>query len=433
MPTDGPRRDPSQREEPVFEPLLGNQAAHVLLNDRRELNGGLVARSIFWMASLLLLHTYFFYPVILLLLERVRRQAESLRSNPSTWNPLAAEKELPRVTLVVAAYNEAGCIGEKLRNSLLIDYPADRFQILIGSDGSTDGTDDIIKGSVGQRIRLWRGERAGKASVLNSCIPLAIGEIVVLSDANTMIDPKALKILVRHFENPDIGAVCGRLKLFNRSRKDYEESLYWKYESWIKLYEGKRGAVMGANGGLYAIRRRLFTALPASTIIDDFVIATRIMEQGFKVTYDSEALAYEETTEDYQKEFKRRVRIAAGNFQSLSLVPQLLLPSAGFPAFAFWSHKLLRWCAPWLMAAVLLSNLFLLGDPLYRLIFIGQGMFYALALGGKANVFKGQLRRVASMAYYFVTMNFALAVGLWKFLRGQQGAAWDRTARAHST
>jgi len=388
-----------------------------------------LARSIFWIASLLLLHTYFFYPVILLLLERARRWAESVGFD----NPLPNESALPSVTLVVSAYNEAGCIEEKIRNSLSIDYPADKLQILIGSDGSTDGTDKVIRRFEGERVRLWRGERAGKASVLNACIPNASGEIVVLSDANTMIDPQALKSLVRHFQDPDVGVVCGKLKLYNRASRDYEESLYWKYESWLKLYEGRHGAVMGANGGLYAIRRRLFTALPANTIIDDFVIAIRMMEQGFKVTYDSEAIAYEETTEDYQKEFKRRVRIAAGNFQSLAMVPEMLLPSAGFRAFAFWSHKLLRWCAPWLMAAAFVSNLFLLSEPLYRLIFVGQAMFYALAMGGKAKVFRGQLRRIASVAYYFVTMNFALAVGLWKYVRGQQGAAWERTARAPST
>jgi len=388
-----------------------------------------LARSIFWIASLLLLHTYFFYPVILLLLERARRWAESVGFD----NPLPNESALPSVTLVVSAYNEAGCIEEKIRNSLSIDYPADKLQILIGSDGSTDGTDEVIRRFEGERVRLWRGERAGKASVLNACIPNASGEIVVLSDANTMIDPQALKSLVRHFQDPDVGVVCGKLKLYNRASRDYEESLYWKYESWLKLYEGRHGAVMGANGGLYAIRRRLFTALPANTIIDDFVIAIRMMEQGFKVTYDSEAIAYEETTEDYQKEFKRRVRIAAGNFQSLAMVPEMLLPSAGFRAFAFWSHKLLRWCAPWLMAAAFVSNLFLLSEPLYRLIFVGQAMFYALAMGGKAKVFRGQLRRIASVAYYFVTMNFALAVGLWKYVRGQQGAAWERTARAPST
>jgi cellulose synthase/poly-beta-1,6-N-acetylglucosamine synthase-like glycosyltransferase len=389
-----------------------------------------LARWVFWSAALLLLHTYFLYPAILVLLESLRQLGDNLRSRPSRErNHPAGETFYPSVTLVIAAYNEAACIAEKIRNSLRIDYPPDRFQILVGSDGSTDDTDAIVRNAGDPRVQLWRGERAGKASVLNSCVPAASGEIVLLSDANTMIDEDAVKMLVRHFEAPDVGAVCGRLKLFNRSRKDYEESMYWTYESCIKFYEGKRGAVMGANGGLYAIRRRLFSALPPGTIVEDFVIAARMMEQGFKVTYDAEAIAYEETTEDYQREFKRRARIAAGNFQSLALVPQLLSPVAGFRAFAFWSHKLLRWCAPALMAAALVANLFLLDSFVYRAIFLGQCLFYGLAFAGKAKVFKGHLRRIASLAYYFVTMNLALAVGFWRFVRGEQAAAWDRTAR----
>ena len=389
-----------------------------------------MARWIFWSAALLLLYTYFLYPAILVLLDSVRQLVENLRSlRGNERRQLAAESFLPTVTLVVAAHNEADCIEEKIRNSLLLDYPADRFEVLIGSDGSTDGTDEIVRRLAEPRVRLWRGERAGKASVLNSCIPAASSQIVVLSDANTIIERDAIKLLTQHFGDPNIGAVCGRLKLFNPRRKGYEESIYWTYESCIKLYEGKWGAVMGANGGLYAIRRKLFAPLPTGTIVDDFVMAARILEQGFKVTYEADAIAYEETTEDYQKEFKRRARIAAGNFQSIALVPQLMSPASGFRAFVFWSHKLLRWCAPALMAAALAANVFLLGATLYRAILVGQVLFYALAFAGKAEVFKGQLRRVASVAYYFVTMNLALAVGFWRFLRHQQGAAWDRTAR----
>lgn len=386
-----------------------------------------MAAWLFWGAALLLLHTYFFYPVLLLLLDRTRRLVARPWAEDERLS--AAAEDYPFVTLVVAAYNEASCIEEKIRNSLEIDYPADRFELLIGSDGSTDGTDEIIQRFAGGRVRYWRGERAGKASVLNACIPLASGPIVVLSDANTMIDPGALKKLVRHFEDPNIGAVCGRLRLYNRTRREYEESAYWTYESWIKVYEGRLGAVMGANGGLYAIRRRLFTPLPPSTIVDDFVIAMRILAKGLSVVYEGEAVAYEETTEDYQKEFKRRSRIAAGNFQSLTLVPELLSPGSGFRAFAFWSHKVLRWFAPGLMALAFAANLFLLAQPFYRLLFAGQVLFYALALAGKEKVFKGQLGRAASVAYYFVTMNLAMAVGFWRFVRREQGATWERTAR----
>jgi cellulose synthase/poly-beta-1,6-N-acetylglucosamine synthase-like glycosyltransferase len=301
--------------------------------------------------------------------------------------------------------------------------------LLVGSDGSTDGTDDRVRGCKDRRVLLSAAPRGGKVAVLNRCIPMASGDIIVLTDANTRVDRDALRRLVRHFQDPEVGAVCGKLKLYNRVKKDYEESAYWTYESFIKFLEGKRGAVVGANGGLYAIRRSLFRELPPSTIVDDFVIPLRILEQGYRVLYDPEAVAYEETTENYEREFGRRARIAAGNFQSLRMVPGLLSPRHGFASFAFWSHKVLRWCAPALMALALISNVFLLASTLYRATFAAQVAFYVLAAVGRQDVLKGGLKRFASVAYYFVTMNMAIAVGFWRFLRNTQAAAWERTAR----
>ncbi|OJH38641.1 glycosyltransferase family 2 protein [Cystobacter ferrugineus] len=393
-----------------------------------------MAELVFWCAAVLLVHTYFFYPLVLFAMDGVAQVAHNLRYMRSGANQRRAQPVgvPPRVSLVVAAYNEASCIQQKLGNSLALNYPAERFEVLIGSDGSSDGTDELVRACTDERVRLSAAPRGGKTSVLNRCIPLAGGDIVVLSDANTMIEPEAIQRLVRHFEDPEVGAVCGQLRLYNPTKAEYEESTYWTYESLIKFYEGKRGAVMGANGGLYAIRRSLFQPLPASTIVDDFVIPLRILEQGYKVVYEPEAVAHEETTEDYDKEFGRRARIAAGNFQSLRMVPRLLSPLAGFPAFAFWSHKLLRWCAPALMALAFLANLFLVNGIFYRFTLMGQVLFYGLALLGKTGALKGSARRVASVAYYFVTMNLAIAVGFWRFLRNSQRAAWDRTARASS-
>jgi len=391
-----------------------------------------MAAVVFWCAALALVHTYFLYPIILFLVEGAAQVYWNVRymNGGQDRRALRGAERPPKVSLVVAAYNEASCITQKLSNSLSLDYPAERFEVLIGSDGSTDGTNEMVQACGDPRVRLSAAPRAGKTTVLNRCVPEANGEIVILSDANTMIEPDAVKRLVRHFEDPDVGAVCGKLRLYNPTKQDYEESAYWAYESLIKFYEGKRGAVMGANGGLYAIRRKLFTTLPPSTIVDDFVIPMRIMAEGYKVVYDAEAVAHEETTEDYGREFGRRARIAAGNFQSLKLVPQLLSPLAGFPAFAFWSHKVLRWCAPALMALVLLANLFLLNRPFYKVTFLLQLAFYGLAYAGKAEWFNGKLRKAASVAYYFVTMNLALAVGFWRFVRNTQRAAWERTARA---
>ncbi|HVE85322.1 MAG TPA: glycosyltransferase family 2 protein [Myxococcales bacterium] len=393
-----------------------------------------MATVVFWGAALLLLHTYFFYPLALFALDGWQQVLRNVRfmqkGRDGRRAGTADDAHLPAVTLVVAAHDEAACMAAKLANSLGLDYPADRFDVVIGSDGSTDGTDGIVAGCGDPRVHLSAAPRAGKAAVLNRCVPVARGEIVVFSDANTMIDPPAVRRLVRHFEDPEVGAVCGRLRLFNRTRREYEESAYWAYESLIKMYEGKFGSVMGVNGGLYAIRRSLFTALPPGTIVDDLVIALRILENGYQVRYDPEAVAHEETTEDYDGEFGRRARIAAGNFQSLRVVPGLLSPSAGFRAFAFWSHKVLRWCAPALMALAFVANCFLVRAAGYRVLLAAQLLFYGLAAAGRAEWFDGQLRRAASVAYYFVKMNAAIAVGFWRFLRGSQAPAWERTARA---
>ena len=393
--------------------------------------GQAMATVVFWGTAILLLHTYFLYPLMLFLLDGVRQVARNVRFMRQGHDLRRGEgQRWPAVSLVVAAHDEAACMAGKLANSLALDYPADRFEVLIGSDGSTDATEQIVRRCGDPRVRLSAAPREGKAGVLNRCVPAARGEIVVLSDANTMIEPKAIRKLIRHFEDPEVGAVCGRLTLYNRTRREYEESAYWEYESLIKLYEGKFGSVIGVNGGLYAIRRRLFTALPPGTIVDDLVIALRILENGYQVRYDPEAVAYEETTEDYDGEFRRRARIAAGNFQSLRMVPGLLSPAAGFRAFAFWSHKVLRWFAPALMAVAFVSNWFLLESALYRVLLAAQLLFYGMAAAGGARWFDGVLRRVTSAAYYFVKMNAAIAVGFWRFVRGSQAPAWERTARA---
>jgi len=388
---------------------------------------------IFWLCALGVLHTYLFYPAILVALDAVRgaladlRYVAGERDRRLPGEPLA----LPSVSVVVAAWNEAEVIGKKVQNSLALDYPPEKIEVIIGSDGSDDGTDEIVAACEDKRIRLAASrERTGKVGVLNRTIPAASGEIVVLSDANTMIDRQAIRKLVRHFRDPRIGAVCGRLRLYNPKKSDYEESAYWVYESFLKLHEGKRGAVMGANGGIYAIRKKLFTPLPPNTIVDDFVIAMRCLQRGYRVVYDPEALAVEETTEDYAKERMRRIRIAAGNFQSLGLVGDLLHPRHGFTAFAFFSHKLLRWLVPFFLAFALLANLSLLDQRLYQATFAAQVLFYWLAVIGYAVRLPGPIGRLASLARYFVEMNVGMAQGFVRFLRRTQKVTWQRTARA---
>jgi cellulose synthase/poly-beta-1,6-N-acetylglucosamine synthase-like glycosyltransferase len=335
--------------------------------------------------------------------------------------------EWPHVTIVLAAFDEESCIREKVENCLAVDYPPDRLDVVVGCDGCTDRTAEIARHSGRGRVRVVElAPRQGKASVLARLVPSAPGDVVVLTDANTSFEPGAIRALARRFRDPSVGAVVGRLRL--RTRDGGGEGLYWAYETFLKYLEGKLGCVLGANGGLYAIRRILFPAIPADTITDDFVIPLRIAVRGWKVPYEPTAVAHEDAPDDPVAEFGRRARIGAGNWQALARLPDLLDPRSGFVAFAFVSHKLLRWAAPFLLALALLASFVGAMTPGAwgcRTLLAAQVAFYTLAAAGEQGA--GAPGRTAR---YFVTMNAALAVGWWRFARGTQRAAWRRTARA---
>lgn len=393
---------------------------------------------VLWLGLGLVAFSYLGYPLVLAVWDGAREVLGALRfvgGGPDRRVRTDAEA-WPRLSLVFSAFDEEACIRQKIENCLALDYPADRLEILVGCDGCTDRTAELARAAGGARVTVHElSPRGGKAGVLTRLVPSAQGDVVVLTDANVMLDPGALRALARRFRDPEVGAVVGRLRLFNPTRRDFEESLYWRYETALKYYEGKHGAVVGANGGIYAIRRLLFSPLRADTITDDFVIPARIAARGWRVPFEPEAIAFEETTENARHEFVRRARIGAGNWQALARVPDLLDPRTGFLCFAFVSHKLLRWAAPFLLAAALLANGFLAAEPGawgYRLLFLAQAGFYGLAAVGWRGA-GGWLRRYASTAHYFVAMNAALAFGLWRFLRGTQRAAWERTARAQET
>jgi cellulose synthase/poly-beta-1,6-N-acetylglucosamine synthase-like glycosyltransferase len=339
------------------------------------------------------------------------------------------EDRWPMLSVVFSAHDEETCIRQKIENSLALDYPPDRLEVLVGCDGCEDRTAELARSVRDSRVVVYESARGGKAAMLSRLVPRARGEIVLLTDANVMLDRGAGRALVGHFQDPRVGAVVGRLRMYNRVKRDFEESLYWKYETTLKYLEGKLGCVLGANGGLYAVRRLVFPPLRNSTIIDDFVVPVRIASRGWRVPYEPEAIAFEETTEDVDREFARRARIGAGNWQSVALVPEVLDPRTGFLHFAFVSHKLLRWLAPFfLVGAFALSVPLALRGVGWAALLLGQAGFYALALSRRLRT-RGPLRRAASAAHYFLSMNAALAVGLWRFLRGTQRAAWQRTDR----
>ncbi|MFL5393550.1 MAG: glycosyltransferase family 2 protein, partial [Myxococcales bacterium] len=328
---------------------------------------------VFWTAILVVLHTYAIYPLLLIILDAVEQARSTWRYiGGSERRRPAAQLGLPHVSVLVAAYNEASCIGPRIENLLAQDYPSDKLEIIVGSDASTDGTDAIVQHYAARGVKLSRGERAGKAGVLARLIGLAKGEVLVLTDANSEFEKDAIRRLVQPLRDPAVGLVCGRLRLHSPLGAPVAEGAYWKLESMLKLYESRRGCVMGANGGIYAVRKELFPPLPAGTVVDDFVAALRVLATGSKVAYEPEAVGHEETAPDHTGEYRRRVRIAAGCFRALSQHRELLSPRHGFTAFALWSHKVLRWFVPHALLVAFVANVFL----------ARSGTFFALALSG---------------------------------------------------
>ncbi len=375
---------------------------------------------IFWLSVLGLAHTYIFYPLSLILLDAIAQRRRTLRRTAPT-------SSLPTlsVSVIVSAHNEARCIASKIRNTASLDYPRDRLELLIGDDGSTDETGKVAQQVDADFVRLIRAPRGGKAAMLNRLAAEARGEIFVFTDANTLLESDALQQLLSHFAEPRVGCVCGHLVLASAREAGQSEGAYWRYETRIKEYESRRGVVLGAAGGLYAIRKRLFRPLPAGMIADDFVVSMRAALAGYEVRYERAAVAHEEAADDYASEFRRRVRIAAGNWRGLHVVRALLAPSVGFVAYALWSHKVLRWFGPALLSAALVSSAVLAGSPVYAVALAAQLSFYAVALLNVLGV------RVpgAGLARHFVAMNAALALGAWKYLRGDTAPIWAPTAR----
>jgi len=377
-------------------------------------------------------YTYLGYPILLAISASVREAWDGVHFLLGGPDRRARHRDdhWPTLSILVAAHNEESCIRQKIENCLALDYPPDRLEVLVWCDGCDDRTFELARSVADERVTVLESARSGKAGVLSRLASRARGDVLLLTDANVLFERGAARALARHFQNPSVGAVVGRLRLYSRATAGYQESIYWKYETVIKYYEGKLGCVLGANGGIYAVRRLAFPPLRENTIIEDFVVPVRIALRGWRVPYEPEAVAFEELAPTVNDEFGRRARIGAGNWQSLALIPEILNPRTGFVHFAFVSHKLLRWLAPlWLAVALVISvPLAFEGDTLARLLLASQLAFYGLAVAGWLRL-RGPLRGASSATFYFVSMNVALAVGFWRFARGTQRAAWQRTDR----
>ncbi len=385
----------------------------------------------FWGSLSLILYTYLGYPLLLSLLTRVR---------PYCTN-LTPHYPLPSVSLIIAAYNEADVIAEKITNCRALDYPSHKLEIIIGSDGSTDQTVTKIRAELEQdhshpAFYLFAyPDRVGKAGTLNRLISHAHGEILVFSDANSIYDSNAIRALVKHFVDARVGAVCGELVLKNPNANigGAGEGLYWRYEKFIKRLEGQLGILVAVNGAIYAIRRSLFTPLPThKAIMDDFLTALRVLEQDYRVVYEPQARAVEYTAPDIAGEFRRKIRIGAANFNILSEIKGLLHLRHGLTALALWSHKIIRWSVPFLMIILLLTNCTLaIIDKcwLWKLLCGGQGLFYLSAVAGYLLNQHNLSLKPFDLTYYFFTANLGLLIGFVRSITHTQHPAWQRVPR----
>lgn len=383
----------------------------------------LVFALLFWVCCLFVVYTYLGYPLAIWCLSRWFGRP--------VRPPVIDEFELPAVSLLIAAYNEEAEIEKRIESALQMDYPKDKLEIVVASDGSTDATAALVRRFADRNVRLLDyPQRRGKAAVINAAFAEVKGAIIMLSDANTHTESSAVRKIVRWFRDPRVGVVCGKLRLMDARNGRNVDGLYWKYETFLKQCEGHLGALLGANGAIYTIRRDLFTPIPNDTIVDDFVIPLQAkLRSDCRLIYDSEAVASEETAPDVTAEFHRRSRIGAGGFQSIAMLWKLLNPLRGWIAFSFFSHKILRWFCPFFLLGMLFSNLVLLDHPLYRLCLVGQFAFYMLACGSAFLPCRTGTLKLLRLTTMFTSMNLALLVGFWRWLSGSQKGVWKRTAR----
>jgi len=372
---------------------------------------------LFWVCFGLLVYVYLGYLLLLTLLAWFSEA-------PFPDSDLPA----PSVTLLISAFNESQVIAAKLENALALEYPCDRLEIMVISDGSDDGTDEIVQRFSPRGIRLLRQEpRMGKTAGLNLGVSEAHGQILVFSDANAMYQSDAVRRLVRHFSSPKVGYVVGNARYYEKgteSSSAQSEGLYWKLETYLKKKESIFGSVVGGDGAIYAVRRELYSPL-LPTDINDFLNPLQIVTLGYYGVFEPAAVCYEEAAENFGQEYRRKVRIISRSLNALRRVPEVLNPLQNSRHwFLLVSHKVLRWFAPFFMILCLAASLALWRSPLYKTAALLQIAFYVLALVGWKWRPGNKIGKLLSLAFYFCMVNLASLVGCVKCFRGDLSGKW---------
>jgi cellulose synthase/poly-beta-1,6-N-acetylglucosamine synthase-like glycosyltransferase len=376
-----------------------------------------VAQLLFWTSAAALVYTYAGYPLLLLL-------ATALRSRPvrrAEWTP--------RVSVIISAYNEELDLERKLENTLALDYPQELLEVIVSSDCSSDRTDQIAAGFASRGVRLHRQpERLGKTAGQNAAVERATGEIILFSDATTHYSPNVLRAIVPSFADPTVGCVAGRLIYVDPSSSTIGQGArsYWGYETFLKQRESRVCSLIGASGCLYAVRRSAYVPLYHEAC-SDFIIATKMVEQGLRAVFEESAVCTEDTNRRTDKELGMRVRVITQTFTDLWRHRAMLNPlRSGFYAVQLWSHKVMRYMVPLFLFIVLICSWLLAHHSFFfALIFLAQAVFYAIAAAGWVLEQLGVHSRLLALPHYFVLANLASVLAFFKFLSGERYASWD--------
>ena len=390
----------------------------------------LTLKVLFWICLILVFYTYLGYGMLLWLLVSIKR----LIYGKPKKQELPTGDELPEVTLMICAYNEQDIVESKMENTHQIDYP--KLKVVWVTDGSNDLTNDYLAKYHDVEV-IYSPERRGKTAALNHGLALVQSELVVMTDANTMLNPESIQEIVRCFMDPKVACVAGEKRVAARHEGQAaaeSEGLYWKYESTLKRWDGELYSAMGAAGELCAIRRSLYEPMPENALLDDFVMSLRMVDKGYKIAYTSEAYAMEYGSANLEEESKRKRRIAAGGLQSIWWLRSMLNPlHQPVVAFQFISHRVLRWSitpiALLLLIPLNVLLVFLKAGAVYNWIWVLQILFYIAAFLGYLLERKGKKNKFLYIPYYFLFMNLNVFKGMAYLKSHKSSGAWEKAKR----
>jgi cellulose synthase/poly-beta-1,6-N-acetylglucosamine synthase-like glycosyltransferase len=377
----------------------------------------ITAKIVFWLCFAVSVYIYFGYPALLWVVSRLRSR------------PVKEADVTPRATFIIPAYNEEKNIGRKIENTLSLDYPAEQIEVLVVSNGSTDGTNAIVSAWADPRVRLIALPQPGKMAALNEGAKAATGEILIFTDADFLLDTHSLREIARKFADPEVGGVCGARKTAPRANGESTgegEGMYHRWDKWQKVRESRIGSVFAADGLLYAIRRSLYIPVSLAAQADDIAISTRVPIQGYRLLFEPNATAWEEATITAAEEFRRKIRVTNHSVRALFAIGRPLFTS-GFYSVELLSHKLVRHFIPLFLVPMFIANAFLLREgTIYVVAMAGQVLVYTLAaLGAVLRTSAIGRSKVLTVPYFFCFVNAAALFGIFQIFRGEKLDAWS--------